>query len=164
MIRHWSAAWLAGVVLFGCAPVEPAALQASAAFTPSGQVQTLQAEADDDTLQWAASVVRVDVVPNQQDGFAKMFGAAGGDPAMNGLYTYVAFFRGPAEGWRVFRIGDFLDYRIVAAAPGQIDLEIRESVMDPQTSDIGARTRRLIVSWDASARDAPATIEVAPAR
>ena len=101
----------------------------------------------------------------QGDRTVKMFGTAGGDPAMNGLYTHVAFFDSPAEGWRVFRIGDFLDYRVLSEAPGRVDLEINESVMDEATGNIGSRTRRVIVGWAvATDGSVPATVTVTPAQ
>jgi len=110
--------------------------------------------------------VRVDYLENQGlQPAAKLFGTAGGDPAMNGLYTYVAIFAGVADGWRVFQIGDFLEYRVMADAPGRVDLEVQESVVDPATDEIGSRTRRLILTWTPQGPDgAPTSISVAPAR
>jgi hypothetical protein len=119
----------------------------------------------DENLQWAAAVVRIDALRNQGDATAKLFGTAGGDPAMNGLYTYLAFFESPADGWRVFRLGDFLTYRILSEARGRLVLEIRESVMNERTGDIGTRVRRLLVSWSAGAGGTPpATLSVTAAR
>lgn len=118
----------------------------------------------EESLQWAASVVEMTPLRRQGAVAAKLFGTAGGDPAMNGLYTYLAFFEAsPDEGWRVFRLGDFLSYRVVAESPGRVTLEVRESVMDERSGDIGARTRRLIVSWRGGG-EAPATVTVATAR
>ena len=132
--------------------------------TAAGPAAILQPDTDPNQ-QWAASVVRLDALENQGDRTVKLFGTAGGDPAMNGLYTHLAFFESPAEGWRVFRIGDFLDYRLLSEAPGRIDLEIDESVLDAATGQIGSRKRRIIVGWalptDGSV---PATVTVTPAR
>lgn len=114
-----------------------------AALTPTGAPQTLAAETDA-SLQSAASVIELTTLEGQN---AKIFGVAGGDPAMNGLYVHVAFFIDPAQGWRVFRIGDFLDYRVLRAAPGVVDLELTESVMDAATQQIGSQKRRVIVRW-----------------
>ena len=146
-------------------PAEQAApLPRATPLTAAGPAAILQPDADPNQ-QWAASVVRLDALENQGDRTVKLFGTAGGDPAMNGLYTHVAFFESPAEGWRVFRIGDFLDYRLLSEAPGRIDLEIDESVMDAATGQIGSRKRRIIVGWalptDGSV---PATVTVTPAR
>lgn len=84
---------------------------------------------------------------------------------MNGLYTHVAFYDLPAEGWRVFRIGDVLDYRVLSETPGRVDLEIDESTMDQASGEIGSRTRRVIVGW-ARATDGsvPPTVTVTPAQ
>ena len=42
-----------------------------------------------------------------EDQGAKLFATAGGDPAVNGLYTYMAFFAGPADGWTRLSAGRF---------------------------------------------------------
>jgi hypothetical protein len=152
------------------ADIEQADSQAAAAphapaLTAAGDPMPLEADPDD-YLQWSAAVVRVDVLENQGlQPTIKMFGTAGGDPAMNGLYTHIAFFAGVADGWRVFRIGDFLEYRILADAPGRLDLEVQESVLNPANDEITSRTRRLIVTWTPEGPDgAPTTISIAPAR
>lgn len=108
-----------------------------------------------ENLQWAASVVQISELRRQGGQTVKLFGTAGGDPAMNGLYTYLAFFESPGDGWRVFRLGDFLTYRIVSQAPGRLALEVRESVMNDRTGDIGTRVRRLQVSWPPGPGGAP---------
>jgi hypothetical protein len=113
----------------------------------------------EESLQWAASVVRLDPL-RRQGVTAKLFGTAGGDPAMNGLYTYLAFFGSSDEGWRVFRLGDFLSYRLLAEAPGRLTLEVRESVMDQASGAIGERTRRLVVAWRAVRDEPPASVSV----
>jgi hypothetical protein len=129
-------------------------------LTASGPAQTLSPESDAN-LQWAASVVQLHPLESQN---AKLFGTANGDPAMNGLYAHIAFFRGPAEGWRVFRIGDFLSFKVLRSAPGRVDLEVEESTLDQSSGRIGSQTRRLIVGWMAGAEGAaPAAITVAPA-
>lgn len=135
--------------------------KAVAPLEPAGPAATVQADADD-SLQWAASVVQLHPLKDQD---AKLFGTAGGDPAMNGLYTWIAFYAGAAEGWKVFRIGDFLSFRVLREAPGRVDLEIEESVMDETTGQIGGRTRRLIVGWSPGADGAPpAGVTVTPAQ
>jgi hypothetical protein len=169
-MRASFAALVASATLIACTPAEqaPAAADnpaATVSLTASGQAAELQPLPAEENMEWAASVVRVDVLANQQPGpSAKLFGLAGGDPAMNGLYTQIAFFRGPADGWRVFRIGDFLDYRVLADSPGRVDLEINESLMNAN-GDIGSQTRHIIVTWTAGAdAAAPATIAVTPAQ
>lgn len=131
----------------------------TAPLTPSGAPQTLAAETDA-SLQTAASVVELTPLEGQN---AKLFGTAGGDPAMNGLYVHIAFYVDAAQGWRVFRIGDFLDYRVLRAAPGVVDLELSESVMDSATQQIGSQKRRIIVSWTpGEGGAAPTAVAVAP--
>lgn len=137
---------------------------APAPLTAAGPASTVQPDAEVN-LQWAASVVELTPLTRQGDVAVKLFGTAGGDPAMNGLYTHVAFFQGAAEGWRVFRIGDFLDYRVLSESAGRVDLEVEESVMDPRSGQIGSQKRRLIVAWTAGADGAPpASVTVTPAR
>ena len=114
----------------------------------------------DENLQWAASVVQISELRRQGDLTAKVFGTAGGDPAMNGLYTWLAFFSDPDEGWRVFRLGDFLSYRVLAETPGRLTLEIRESVMDAGSGAIGERTQRLLVTWRSVRGEPPASVSV----
>ena len=147
-------------------PAEQAAAPAPSAapLTASGPAATLQPHASPDAQQ-AASVISLDALKAQGNQTVKLFGTAGGDPAMNGLYTHVAFFQGPAEGWRVFRLGDFLEYRVLSEAPGRVDLEIKEGTMDPATTVIGSQTRRVIVGWAVAADgSAPPTVTVTPAR
>ncbi|MGV8929097.1 MAG: hypothetical protein ACOH1E_05060 [Brevundimonas sp.] len=142
----------------------PVQSPAAAPLTAAGPAATIQPDADD-SQQWAASVVELTPLTRQGDRTVKLYGTAGGDPAMNGLYTYVAFFDSPAEGWRVFRLGDFLDYRVLSEAPGRIDLEVNESTMDEASGTIGGRTRRVIVGWSvAPDGSVPAAVTVTPAQ
>lgn len=143
-------------------PAEQAA--PAAPLTAAGPAATVQPDSEEGQ-QWAAAVVSLDELKAQGDRTVKLFGTAGGDPAMNGLYTHVAFFDSPAEGWRVFRMGDFLDYRVLSESPGRVDLEIDESTMDEASGQIGSRTRRVIVGWAlATDGSAPATVTVTPAQ
>lgn len=130
----------------------------------AGLATTVQPSTDD-AAQYAASVVKLDQLTKQGGPTVKLFGTAGGDPAMNGLYTDIAFFKSSAEGWTVFRVGDFLDYTVLSESPGRVDLKVEESVMDDATGQIGRRERRLIVQWTPGANEEPpAAITVPPAR
>ena len=137
---------------------------ASAPLAPTGAPVPLTAataSAGDDGLQWAAGVVRVDAIPGES---AKLFGVAGGDPAMNGLQTYIAFFQSAGDGWVIYPIGDFLDYTVLSNANGRVDLDIQESTMDEATGNIGSRHRKIIVEWTQGADDAvPTAVSVTPA-
>lgn len=134
-------------------------------LTAEGPPSDLSAEQPASELQWAASVVSVDFLENQAEGAGvKLFGAAGGDPAMNGLQTHIAFFENPAEGWVVFRLGDFLSYRVISDSPGRVDLEISESTMNAETGEIGSRTHFAIVTWTLGDDNAPPqSVTVTPA-
>lgn len=144
--------------------IESEAQSEHAPLTPAGEPVQLSRIEVDSNLAWAASVVQLDTLANDANSGIKLFGVAGGDPAMNGLHTYVAFYESPGDGWRVFRLGDFLAYRILAEAPGRIELEIQESVMDEASGNIGSQTRNVIVTWTRGADNAPpAAISVTPA-
>ncbi len=152
----------------GClqAPAAQTAQSQAAAvpLTASGAPVVHAPEEASDTIDWAASVVRVDDIANQGALGVHLFGIAGGDPAMNGLRTYISFYENPAEGHRTFMIGDVLDYRILSSAPGRVDLELRESVMNA-AAEIGTRARTVIVTWTAPPEgEAPASISITPAR
>ena len=80
-----------------------------------------------ENLEYAASVAQINMVPNQPGNSVKMFAMAGGDPAMNGFQTYLAFYADLDVGWIIFRIGDFLGYRILSATAGRINVQVREN-------------------------------------
>lgn len=141
------------------APAQAAPLTASGAPVALTAAEGSQT---DDGLQWAASVVKTDDVPGES---AKLFGVAGGDPAMNGLKTYIAFFDNPATGWVAYEIGDFLDYTVLSHANGRVDLDIRESTYDEASGNIGDRHRKVIVRWTQGADDVvPTAVTVTPAQ
>ena len=150
MLRRSHTLLLCLVLLAGASPAWPQSANAPA----PGSTAVIRPDAEED-LQWAAAVVELDMLRNQGGETVKLFGTAGGDPAMNGLYTYLAFFESTGHGWRVFRLGDFLDYRIVSERRGRVLLEISESVMDAGTGRIGTQRRRLLVSWRAGPDGAP---------
>lgn len=140
------------------------AASAEAPLTAEGDATQLQRLEVDSNLAWAASVVQLDVLTDEANGGAKLFGLAGGDPAMNGLMTHIAFYESPAEGWRVFSLGNFLEYRVLSEAPGRVDLQITESTYNEADGTIGSRTYYVIVSWTRGADNAPpTTITVTPA-
>lgn len=159
------------VLAFAALAMASAPARAAAQTTDAPpRPETIQ-PATDDFLEGAASVVQVDLLGQDQpareitgpgDVTAKLFGAAGGDPAMNGLYTFLAFFASPDQGWVIFRLGDFLTYQIVSQAPGRVTLELNESVMNQATGDIGSRTRRVNVTWTPRPNEAPASVTVTP--
>ena len=118
------------------------------------------AAADTTRISNGGPVVQLNEVPNQANLGVKLFGLAGGDPAMNGLMTYIGFYAGPGDGWRVFQIGDFLSYRILSATPGRVNLQIQENTIN-SAGEIGTRTRRISLRWTPGRGDErPATVSM----
>ena len=136
------------------------------AIVTGGQAaaQTIRPDADnDENLEYAASVEQVNIVPNQRGNSVKMFALAGGDPAVNGFQTYLAFYADLDVGWITFRIGDFLGYSILSATPGRINVQVRENYMDGD--GIATRVRRFTLRWTPGPDDAPpAAVTMGPAR
>jgi hypothetical protein len=144
-------------------PAAPAATPVVAPLTPSGHGLPVKA-LPGDNLQAYASVVEVHGLAEATGMVGKIFGVAGGDPAMNGLQTYIAFYRNPAEGWWVYQIGDFLSFKVLNQSSGRVDLEVEESTLDPATGTIGTRTRRMILGFDVrSAEEQPVILRITPA-
>jgi hypothetical protein len=132
-------------------------------LTPTGHGLPVKA-LPDDNLQSYASVVEVHALAEVTGMDGKIFGVAGGDPAMNGLQTYIAFYRNPAEGWWVYQIGDFLSFKVLNPSSGRVDLEVEENTMDPATGSIGTRTRRMILGFDVRPADEqPVILRITPA-
>ncbi|CAN5187511.1 hypothetical protein BH10PSE2_BH10PSE2_09090 [soil metagenome] len=146
----------------GAAAVPVAVQPTAAPLTATGHGLPVKA-LPDETLQSEAGVFEVHPLAHQ-DGI-KIYATAGGDPAMNGLQTYIAFYRSPAEGWWVFGLGDFLNFRILTEIPGRVDLEIEENTMDQATGTIGTRTRRAIVTYPVGPIDEqqPPNVRMIPA-
>jgi hypothetical protein len=141
----------------------PPAAPPAAALTPSGHGLPVKA-LPGDNLQAYASVVEVHALAEATGMDGKIFGVAGGDPAMNGLQTYIAFYRNPAEGWWVYQIGDFLSFKILNQSSGRVDLEVEESTIDEATGTIGTRTRRMIVGFNVGpAEEQPVILRITPA-
>jgi hypothetical protein len=139
------AAWAGFNAPSGSGEVAPPATPVvEVAGTPGSAGPAITPDSDDGA-QTAASVVEVTPLAAVVGVDGKIYGQAGGDPAMNGLYVHLAIYRSPAEGWWVFPLGDFLNYRVVGQSKGRVDLELKESVMDEATSEIGDRTRRIAV-------------------
>jgi hypothetical protein len=166
------------VAMAGCTPATtttaPAKVEAPAkAETPArfvageGEPQTWTPLASDDPAIAAMAVVKFNDLPDlSKIASVRMYGMGSGDPAMNGLKVYLAFVSPHDE--RAFLLGDFRDYRVIAASPGRIDMEYDEDFMvgdQPQS-----RTLRTIVSWTETAQAAspnpeyPATVTMTPAQ
>ena len=119
---------------------------------------------EDEGLQVAAGVSQVHVLGHQGEANVTVFGLTGGDPAMNGEYILLSFNGDPAEGSKIFRIGDVLEFRILSDAPGRLLLQVRENVMNA-AGEIGMASRRVLVTWTPGPGGAaPARVTVATAR
>ncbi len=81
-----------------------------------------------------------------KDGSAKLFSTAGGDPAINGLYTYIAIWNDPDQWSRVFQIGDFNSWEVVEEGPGRVVLKVSRSWIEEGTGDIKTAEEHLIVT------------------
>lgn len=166
-----SAALIAAcLTIVGCTPsttTAPSKVEAPAPLVAGeGEPQTWTPLAEDDPALAAMSVVKFDELYQSNIAAVRLFGMASGDPAMNGLKVYLAFVS--PHDQRAFLLGDFREYRVIAASPGRVDLEYKEDIMvgdQPQT-----RTLRTIVSWTEKAQEAspnpeyPATVTMTPAK
>ena len=110
-----------------------------------------------DGMQQAASVSQLESLPRLN---AKVFSVSGGDPALNGLVTYFGLFAGADEGWRVYPIGDFNEWRVVESAPGKVVLAVRQDVAADDGS-IKNSPRFIHVSFDNTGDAPPDAISVA---
>jgi hypothetical protein len=89
--------------------------------------------------------VRTDPIANQTGpSKVRLFGLTGGDPAINGLLTYIGFSTDYDS--MNFAVGDILDYKILATQPGRIDLEISESEMSTE-GDVSTKKRHVVLEW-----------------
>lgn len=135
--------------------------QARQQLTEAGPTTALNRDTQAD-LQTAAAVVKLVPIKDQN---AKLFGVAGGDPAINGMLSYIAFFAGSADGWRVYRLGDFETFNVLLVSRGRVELGITESGLDEATGEIGSATRRAIITWTPGVDGAAETnVAITPAR
>lgn len=164
------------LAILGCTPSSPPAPAPAEASAPApaparfvageGEPQIWNPLAEDDPAIAAFAVVKFDDLPDLSSISAvRIFGLGGGDPAMNGLKVYLAFVS--PHDQRAFLLGDVLDYRVIAASPGRIDLEYDEDYFvgdEPRR-----RTVRSIVTWTETAQEAspnpdyPSSVTMTPA-
>lgn len=152
MRQRGRARLLFGALLLAAAP---------AAGQPVGAGGPVDVTADaDEGLQVAAGVAEVHVLSHQGDANVTLFGLTGGDPAMNGEYILLSFNGAPADGSKIFRIGDVLEFHILSDSPGRLLLQVRENVMNDNGA-IGEATRRVLVTWTPGTDETPpATVRV----
>lgn len=134
------------LVCLACQPDAPSAVDAGATnpdavappssdpavYTQAGPARTLAALP---ALSDAASVVKLAFFDEWN---AHVYATAGGDPAINGLYTHVVMHGSPMEDGREFFLGDFNDWSVVESTPTSATLKISRSWIDDATGE--ART------------------------
>lgn len=131
---------------------------AAAPAQPTGPAEAVTL-ADDDSIQWAASVTEVVWLPDLN---AKLFSTAGGDPAINGLYTYLAFPpENNDEGWTAYKLGDWESWKVIEQGPGRVLLQVRVSRIDPSSGNPVTEDKKLIVNWTTTGENH--TVTVTPA-
>lgn len=124
------------------ATAEPASAPTFAA-ADGASPETLAPAAPDAEGETAAlgGIVRFDAVPDQSGGgFVRLIGTAGGDPAANGLMTYLVISTAH-DSW-VYTIGNIIDYRIKGVGDGRLDLEIDETTI-ADNGDMNTATRKI---------------------
>jgi hypothetical protein len=153
-----------GKIILLCGALVAGAVPAGGQPIGSGGPATVQPD-EDEGLQVAAGVSQVHSLAHQGQADVTLFGLVGGDPAMNGEYVMLAFHGAPADGAKVFRIGDVLEFHILSDAPGRLLLQVRENIMG-RNGNIGVQNRRVLVTWTPG-RDGAApgsvTVRTAPA-
>jgi len=136
-------------------PAEPAAeAPAAAAVEPaklSGPAKAIEAEDDHMPEAWVTDVHPI------KDADFKIFSTAGGDPAINGLYTYLSAYSAP-DGWtRNYMIGDFNSWEVVEESSTRVVLKISRSWVEEGTGDIKTAEEKLIIDLPATP-EAPVTV------
>lgn len=122
----------AAVFLSGCEaattpeanPPAAAAAAEPADLKPAGPAESLAASEGEHP---EAYVVRLTHLTENE---GHLYSTAGGDPAINGLYTFYAAPISPVDGVRVFQLGDFNEWSLLYERPGQIALEVSRSFID----------------------------------
>lgn len=125
--------------------------------TPSGPPTQIGLRPGDNPEAYVTQVMFL-----RSESGAKLYSTAGGDPAINGLYTFIAVHAEmPDEGWRVFQIGDFNSWTLLEDRGTEIVLEVSRSWSDENGEVQTNPAERMIVSVpdrdDASITITPAT-------
>lgn len=157
---------MAALALAACqpsaeAPAKPAEPVAEApvasdgpveAAKPSGPAVSIEAEDDHMPEAWVTDVHHI------KGADFKIFSTAGGDPAINGLYTYLARYDEDERGWpQVYMLGDFNTWEVVEESPSRVVLKISRSSLDETTGNIKTADEKLIIDLPTTA-EAPVTV------
>ena len=110
--------------------------------TPSGPATSVALREGDSPEAYVTQVMFL-----RSENGAKIYSTAGGDPAINGLYTFIAVYgEMPDGGWRVFQIGDFNSWTLLEDRGTDIVLEVSRSWIDDKGDVQTNPAERLIVS------------------
>lgn len=140
----------AALALAACGPVAingssqgSEATTEQAPATASGPPVQVALAGGDHPEAWVTDMVTLSNAPND----AKVYSVAGGDPAINGLYTYIASYdtNEPGGGWRVFQIGDFNSWSVAEERGAEVVLAVSRSFMG-EDGEIQTVEERYIVS------------------
>jgi hypothetical protein len=139
-----------GLVAAACSPA-PASTPAAPAATPelaapapepakpSGPPVSVEVDDDHHPEAWVTDVHLV------KDADLKIYSTAGGDPAINGLYTYLTVYTQP-DGWtRTYMIGDFNSWEVIEESPTRVVLKVSRSWIDEPTGDIKTAEEKRII-------------------
>jgi len=132
-------------------PAEPAAPTAQAGpavetAKPSGPAKAIEAEDDQFPEAYVTDVHHI------KDANFKIFSTAGGDPALNGLYTYLARYNDDERGWtQVYMLGDFNSWEVIEESPTRAVLKISRSWIEEGSGDIKTADEKLIIDLPATA-------------
>lgn len=131
----------------GCASFAP--------LTTTGAVETLQT---DESVAQAADVSNV--YPVKSGDGAKIFIRVGGDPAINGLWTYYSVYDEELRGPRSWLLGDFNEVKIVRDTQTETALQISKTRV-LENGDYATDTSYLII---AAPKPGDTTLTVTPAK
>jgi hypothetical protein len=119
---------------------------APAPAKPSGPPHEVAPAPEDDQFGELMAAAHVTDIHFVKDADVKLFSTAGGDPAINGLYTYLAMYDEDERGWsRIFMIGDFNSWEVVEESPVRVVLKVSRSWVEQASGDIKTADEKLIL-------------------
>jgi hypothetical protein len=159
-----SLAALTGLALAGCTPPAAKAPEAPAvAEAPAPAAVILAADGPAGTQASVPNMEREASVGDvffMKENEAKIFTTVGGDPAINGLYTYLAVI-GEEQEYTVYQLGDFNDVKVVSEKPGEIGLKISKSEVEQASGDIKTADHYLLITVP---KPGDKTVTITPAK
>lgn len=152
----------AALAVAACGPHKEAAKEPSKAAASQSHSTALAGPNDPAAKLAAASIpleaesydkeISVDQVARVEAG-GKIFSTVGGDPAINGSYTFLALpvdaADGPEVSWKVFKIGDFNSWELVKQNKTRVVLKISHSVYDDASGEVHTAEQKIAVALPA---------------